>query len=195
MNTAELNSLVDNNPSVKAADQSVVAAKAALDAAVIERDRTYAEWQQRIIQYNNSNFLNRKGALDRMNAGNNYYESKVSLFNTAQSAYKSALSIASQTREQITAGIVAQQNAAAAAEIEASKVAAAREAAKAEVSKAEAAKSNVSTSANIVEQVKQSSVLEYAKENRQKIVILGGAVLLMVAIIGVIVYLKNKGKN
>lgn len=182
MTTAELNTLVDNNATVKQAAAAVAQSKAKLDAASAAKDAAY------------NYYLEKKGNYDRLGkltpplyknqqrllmvAAQQDYDAKTGAYNTANAEYNASLSTYNTIRKQVNDTIVAQANAASAAEIE--------------NAKAQAAKSNSTTSANLTKSVQASTVLEDEKAKRQKFLLIGGIVFVIIVVFGIYIYKKYK---
>lgn len=182
MTTAELNAQVDNNPTVQQAAKAVEASRAKLNEAIAAKDAAYNYWQEKKGDYERLGKLtppllkNQKRLL--MEKAQSDYNTKVSNHATAVAEYNSTLAVYEQVRKKVNDTIVEQAKAASAAEIE--------------KSKADAAKSNTGTSANITKSVQAAKELETEKAKRQKFILIGGIMLVVIVIAGIFIYNKYK---
>lgn len=182
MTTTELDALVNNNPTVKQAAAGVAAAKSKLDGAAAARDAAYNYWQEKKGDYERSGKLTPPGLKEQrrllMVSAEQDYNSKNGAYSTANSEYQATLGVYDKVRKQVNDTIVAQANAASAAEIENAKAA--------------AAKSQTATSANVTKTVQAATGLEAEKAKRQKFILIGGIVFIIIVIFGIYLYKKYK---
>lgn len=182
MTPAELEKLVLEDPNVKLSAQALAASKSKMDAAGNAKDVAYNYWQEKRSSYEGTSKL-LPGLKEQRrllaNAAERDYNAKVGAFQSALAEYQAADSTYKKIVETTNARIVAQAQAASASEIEASK--------------ASAAKSQSLTLANTTKAVQATTQLEAEKAKRQKFLLIGGIVFVVLVILGIVIY-KKYGK-
>lgn len=178
MTAAELNELVQKDPAVIQANAAVSSAKQALDIALANKNAAYDYWQLKIREYNNHNMFNAGLLRDAMNSAGANYDAKNAIWQQAAGAYDAAVAQRDKIISNVSAQVVAQQNAAAAAEIEAAKATQA-------TANATQATANIQVAENLTEKAAVA-----IKNNR--LLIIGVVVVIVVVTVSIILIKRAK---